>query len=217
MKVYEVFESIQGEGINVGEPCVFVRMFGCNNHCTWCDSKYAVNGKIFTIMTPEQLLDTINNVASDLTSLIVFTGGEPLLQQDELECVIRTLKKTNFNIHVETNGTIIPNKRIYKMVELFNCSPKLPSSGNLTGIKYDVMKTLAKKAIFKFVVNDENDLLLVKTISEVVKGNYMLMAEGQTRKEQVTNSPKVIQWCIDNGFTFSPRMHILTWDLKRGV
>ena len=36
--VMEVFASIQGEGLHVGEPQVFLRMRGCPLRCRWCDT-----------------------------------------------------------------------------------------------------------------------------------------------------------------------------------
>lgn len=33
----EIFESIQGEGRNRGQKCVFIRLKGCNLHCSWCE------------------------------------------------------------------------------------------------------------------------------------------------------------------------------------
>jgi len=36
--VLEVFASIQGEGAFVGQPQVFLRLFGCPLRCRWCDT-----------------------------------------------------------------------------------------------------------------------------------------------------------------------------------
>src|SRR4051794_41183262 len=40
LKISEIFESLQGEGVSIGAPCIFVRLAQCNLHCTWCDTKY---------------------------------------------------------------------------------------------------------------------------------------------------------------------------------
>ncbi|NIO36533.1 hypothetical protein GTO27_02395, partial [Candidatus Bathyarchaeota archaeon] len=46
MKVSEIFYSIEGEGIEIGRPEVFIRLAECNLRCTWCDTKYTwENGK----------------------------------------------------------------------------------------------------------------------------------------------------------------------------
>ena len=41
LEVSEIFESVQGEGASVGQPCLFVRLAGCNLKCAWCDTRYA--------------------------------------------------------------------------------------------------------------------------------------------------------------------------------
>ena len=50
LKISEIFYSIQGEGVDMGIPTIFLRLFGCNLRCTWCDSMYAVEGKEYKIM-----------------------------------------------------------------------------------------------------------------------------------------------------------------------
>lgn len=39
-KVVEIFESINGEGMKAGELSVFVRLCGCNLHCSYCDTSW---------------------------------------------------------------------------------------------------------------------------------------------------------------------------------
>ena len=41
-KISEIFQSIQGEGKYIGAKQVFVRFYGCNIHCAWCDTPYAI-------------------------------------------------------------------------------------------------------------------------------------------------------------------------------
>ncbi|MCZ6639200.1 MAG: 7-carboxy-7-deazaguanine synthase QueE, partial [Candidatus Dadabacteria bacterium] len=47
MKISEIFFSLQGEGLEIGLPTVFVRLFACDLRCTWCDTMYAVEGRDF--------------------------------------------------------------------------------------------------------------------------------------------------------------------------
>lgn len=46
-RVNEIFSSFQGEGVNMGQPCTFIRLQGCNLACPWCDSKNTWKGKAF--------------------------------------------------------------------------------------------------------------------------------------------------------------------------
>ena len=59
MKISEIFYSIQGEGVEIGLPTVFVRLFACDLRCTWCDSMYAVEGKDFREQSIEEVLRVI--------------------------------------------------------------------------------------------------------------------------------------------------------------
>ena len=45
MKVVEIFDSIDGEGIRAGAPATFIRLAGCNLRCTYCDTVYALFGE----------------------------------------------------------------------------------------------------------------------------------------------------------------------------
>jgi organic radical activating enzyme len=98
MRVNEIFESIQGEGVNMGRRCTFVRFAGCNMKCDFCDTQH----ESFTEMSVEQIAERLD---SKPLGLVVLTGGEPLLQAD-LEPLIRKLTSAGHEVALETNGTI---------------------------------------------------------------------------------------------------------------
>lgn len=118
--VKEIFYTLQGEGYQAGTPAVFCRFSGCNlwsgreqdrerAQCTFCDTDFVgtdgVNGgkypsdgslpyKIASLWPSEEIANR----------LVVFTGGEPLLQIDE--SLLRAMRALGFRCAVETNGTI---------------------------------------------------------------------------------------------------------------
>jgi len=96
-KVHEIFYSLQGEGHWMGTPMIFVRFFGCNLTCKWCDTPQ-VNYREMTAREIHEEVDSLNPSAP-----ICFTGGEPLLQLDEV--LINEFRGQRF-IHLETNGTL---------------------------------------------------------------------------------------------------------------
>jgi len=107
--LYEIFSSIQGEGIRLGERQTFVRFRGCNLTCQYCDTIDArsmegdcmCEGRV--LKNPVSVIDTASCVIDQWVSL---TGGEPLLQADYLQKLCIVLKAQGRKIYLETNGTL---------------------------------------------------------------------------------------------------------------
>lgn len=119
--VKEIFYTLQGEGANSGRAAVFCRFAGCNLWtgreqdragavCRFCDTDFrgtdGENGGEYRAAA--ELADKIaatwpKDVAMDTSPFVVCTGGEPLLQVDEV--LIRELHSRGFEVAVETNGT----------------------------------------------------------------------------------------------------------------
>lgn len=219
MKVNEIFQGFQGEGKTVGQNAVFLRLSGCTLKCKWCDTKYHKDGKVMPI---EEVAEEILKYN---TANLIITGGEPLLWQDDIVELIDMLarERVRYNVTIETNGTVIPKRKLLERVALFSCSPKLANSGNKMEdrIKFDALESLslAYNSTFKFVVQDKANLDEVKFLEAQIplrKEDIYLMKEGQTRKSQM-EVEKVLDLCVQEGYNFSPRTHIIFFNDKRGV
>ena len=122
-KINSVFESIQGEGKYVGERQIFIRFFGCNLNCAFCDTKL----KYWRFYTPSELKKRVERF--DEIKFISLTGGEPLCQAEFLRFFLPLLKKDKFKIYLETNGTLYENlKKIIEFVDIISMDLKLESS-----------------------------------------------------------------------------------------
>jgi len=119
--VKEVFYTLQGEGLRAGRPAVFCRFSGCNLWsgreedrsnaiCKFCDTDFVgTNGTLGgKFSTPDELALLIASQwpKNKKNRYVVLTGGEPLLQVDS--ALVEALHKNEFEIAVETNGTIVP-------------------------------------------------------------------------------------------------------------
>jgi 7-carboxy-7-deazaguanine synthase len=155
MKIAEIFQSLQGEGKNQGRPCLFIRFAGCNLRCHWCDTAYSQTGGI------EMDLDTVLNQVMLLNpSYVCITGGEPLLQVDDLEPLLVSLYRRGIMIDIETNGTIdFTRLQPYASICM---DVKCPSSGEQSDIGY--LGALRPNDTVKFVVKDENDCRYAREI-----------------------------------------------------
>src|SRR3974390_387764 len=106
MVITEIFKSIQGEGSRAGQPCIFVRLTGCNLRCVWCDTAYAFHGG--QKMSVDDVLERVEllNRRSDGqpgVPLVELTGGEPLLQE-EIYMLADRLLAAGYTVMVETSG-----------------------------------------------------------------------------------------------------------------
>ncbi len=132
MKLNSLFTSLQGEGRFQGYPTEFIRFFGCNLNCSYCDTKHALSGDSFYFDTPEAVAEKINK--SDIFDVCI-TGGEPLCQAEELLKLLKLLRGKR--ISVETNGSfeLEPLYHAFSAENsgselYFSTDWKTPSSGN---------------------------------------------------------------------------------------
>ena len=87
LRLSEVFDSLQGEGVNAGKPCRFVRLALCNLHCHYCDTKYTWDFERFDYDTEVRGVSVpwlADQIGSAPARHVVVTGGAPLRQQRAL-------------------------------------------------------------------------------------------------------------------------------------
>jgi 7-carboxy-7-deazaguanine synthase len=227
LPISEIFFSIQGEGVNIGKPSIFIRFYFCNLNCIWCDSKYtwenqdkAKEGIDYFLMDIQEILNYISKFDCNR---VVITGGEPLLHQENLKNLLKELKNKGFYIEIETNGTIKPKEEIIKLVDLFNVSPKLSNSkvDYKLRIRNEVLKVFSEinNSIFKFVICDIKDLdevdELVKKLN-INKEKVYLMPEGTDEKTIKERSLWLIDESKKRNYNFTTRLHILMFGNQRG-
>jgi 7-carboxy-7-deazaguanine synthase len=240
----EIFHTIQGEGVSVGMPAVFIRASRCNLHCVWCDTDHTWNfegtpwphekdsvpgyakhrkAEVTFEIDPAEAAERVLAFRCGRT---VITGGEPLLQEKAfLEMIghIR-VRQAEHCFEVETNGTRIPSPAFHEAVDQFNVSPKLSNSGMSTSLrlKAEALDFLADspKAWFKFVVTEPTDLEEIEALlatHSISRERTLLMPEGRRSEELDRSSTWLAEVCRDGGFRFCDRLHIRIWGDKRGV
>jgi organic radical activating enzyme len=191
-RIAEVFESVQGEGLYLGEKQIFVRFFGCNLNCQYCDTRID-RYKEYEV---KELLDEINlhHDHGDFHS-VAFTGGEPLLQKDFLNVIMAFTKQEGYKNYLETNGTLYSElKDVIDRVDVVAMDVKLPSStgmGPLWAMHYNFLKIASQKEVFiKAVIcgsTREEDLReALKMIKEVNSGAMLVLQPNSLEDSRIT-------------------------------
>jgi len=229
LPVTEIFKSLSGEGAEIGTPTVFVRVFGCNMKpvCPWCDSMYSVEKQDDTIqrLTVEEIVNTIRSFnCKDIT----FTGGEPMLYEDQIKEVMNLLLASDtYKFHFETNGMLHPDYRGYDIT--YAISPKLHAMdltnndrkhcGSYIGKLRRWVQIEQSPRSFKFVYENKDSIGQIKKLEYLMMGfgkcDVYLMPEGNAVNEQ--KYLECAKECIKLGYKFSPRLQNILWGPKRGV
>jgi organic radical activating enzyme len=184
-RINEVFKSVQGEGPYAGKEQVFVRLFGCNLSCRFCDTP--LSG--FRELEPQQLLEEIKTHSQDIHS-VSFTGGEPLLQKDFLREVLTFTSQAGFKNYLETNGTLFSElKDVIDLVDIVAMDFKLSSStgmGDLWWMHRRFLEVASRKEVFiKTVICDstsEEDFLKGLQLLEEVNPGLSLVLQPNSRQ-----------------------------------
>ena len=225
MQVNEIFKSIQGEGPNFGKPAIFLRTAQCNLKCTWCDTKYTWDWKNYDFQkeVKEMTIDEVKDAILDLEiKHLVITGGEPLLQQDDLADLLSFLKP-DFYVEVETNCTILPNKMLTDLIDQWNVSPKTKNSGNPLELCENnecyYFFANQENCFFKYVIENESDIPEIKkfvTKYNIPENRVQLMTQASTKEEISMKEKSISELAKLHNFSFSPRLHVAMWGSQRG-
>ncbi|HOW35211.1 MAG TPA: 7-carboxy-7-deazaguanine synthase QueE [Candidatus Omnitrophota bacterium] len=129
-KISEIFQSVQGEGKYAGVRQVFVRFYGCNLACDWCDTLQSRGDKKgrFSEYSARELFLRVKRLYKNCHS-VSLTGGEPLVQTEFLKEFLPLLKKAGIKVYLDTNGFFYRElKSIIKSIDIVAMDIKLPTS-----------------------------------------------------------------------------------------
>lgn len=215
--INECFLSIQGEGRNAGKLSIFLRTQGCNLKCPWCDTKDswsdAQNVDVYTLSLNEIITEIERH---SQCRHVVITGGEPMLHFEKMIPLFRELKKKDYTLEIETNGSysLGHNDLFFSQV---NVSYKITNRE----IAPYALKAIDRRYDYKFVIRSKSDVEAIEKLLEeqpyINRENIYLMPEGAVKEVQEMHMEEISRWAIEHGFNFSPRLHVLIWGGKRGV
>lgn len=228
MRIAEIYQSVQGEGLWTGTNSVFVRASGCNLRCWFCDTP-------FTSWRPEgddlAVDEIVRQVRSYAAQDVVITGGEPMLFA-ELLPLCEKLSEHGRRLTIETAGTLY----LPVVCDLMSISPKLSNSTpslqqaprwrerhERTRHAPDVIRRLVEQYSYqlKFVVDNREDCdeveLYLAGFPEIQRDRVLLMPQGVVPDELESKAAWLADYCDQHGFRFCPRMHIAWFGAVRGT
>ncbi|MBI3551290.1 MAG: 7-carboxy-7-deazaguanine synthase QueE [Elusimicrobia bacterium] len=186
-RVVEVFSSLQGEGVRLGERQIFVRLGGCNLHCDYCDEPDTIPIPSGKLWSAEKLKREIRALAkSQPHEAVSWTGGEPLLHAAFLEPMMRWAREQGFKNYLETNGTRVQAlRRLAPLCDTVAMDIKLPSAtGRETWSEHlEFLRVAPEKTFAKVVLTSkttEFEMRQVIRLMQEVSTNIVLVLQPST-------------------------------------
>ncbi|MDQ0194317.1 7-carboxy-7-deazaguanine synthase QueE [Paenibacillus wynnii] len=234
--VIEMFgPTIQGEGAVIGVKTMFVRTYGCDYRCSWCDSAFTWDGTAkdkVRMLSADDIIAELTELAGNNFNCVTISGGNPALIGEGMMDLIVKLQERGIKVAIETQGSKWQDW--LSRVDMLTISPKPPSSGMNTD--WSVLDTVMIKIktgsvssySLKVVVFGDEDYEYARTVHErypevpfyLQTGNEDVTEEGDIsgrllgRLEWLFN--KVIEDPRMNDARVLPQLHALIWHNKRG-
>jgi 7-carboxy-7-deazaguanine synthase len=103
VRLFEIFTSVEGEGILYGTKTLFVRLAGCPFTCFYCDTKESLpldSGTEYSIEDANKLIDS--NLKKQ-TYKVNFTGGDPLIQHEAVALLAKHIQEKKIPTYLESS------------------------------------------------------------------------------------------------------------------
>ncbi|MBB3285735.1 MULTISPECIES: 7-carboxy-7-deazaguanine synthase QueE [Rhizobium] len=237
IRVSEIFgPTIQGEGILIGLPTIFVRTGGCDYRCSWCDTLHAVDSEYrdqWLPMSVDEIWSDVTRLSGGKPLTISLSGGNPAIQP--LGPLIARGHGEGYRFALETQGSLA--KDWFAELDVLVLSPKPPSSGMATdwGAFDDCLRMAAGKpqVALKIVVFDDVDYAYAREAASrypelplyLQPGNHTPPPpEADDAIVDIEGIVERMRWLVDKVSSdrwfearVLPQLHVLIWGNKRGV
>ncbi len=199
----------------MGERQVFVRFFGCNISCKFCDTKPLS----FVEYEPEELLEKLKLYNGGYHS-VSFTGGEPLMQKDFLRHMLQLTRGAGYTNYLETNGILFGDlEQVIDFVDIVAMDFKLSSSTGAYSFWRQHRRFLEvasqKETFLKMVIchsTEDSDLWRAVKVIKEVNPYLVLVLQPNSLEYDTVLQDKLERFkniSLDNGIItcIIPQMH----------
>ena len=193
LSISEICSGISGEGKYTGIPMTFVRLFGCNLSCLFCDTTYASGKGKRKRISIDTILTCITRMGN---RHICITGGEPLLQES-VYALIYELVGRKYTVTIETNGSVAIPETLYWRSFSYCMDIKCPSSGESNKNNTANLARLMDKDEVKFVVQDREDYDFAKDILKQFPTEAQIIF-SPCFTDGKSNGAEISQWLLED-------------------
>jgi 7-carboxy-7-deazaguanine synthase len=246
LPIVELYTAVQSEGSRAGMPTIVIRTTGCTHRCWfgeggWCDSWYTSIHPEKGKYNFNSIIETYNN--NPHIREMMLTGGSPTMHPDLVNELTHFAYSRGIFITIETEGSHFIETD--HQIGLVSLSPKFTNSVPRIGVLTPQGKEVDQKMIDqhnKLRLHKENISQMMdyhydfhykpvwdgteETLTEIEtfrvemnipKWKTWVMPAGDTREELIKMYPIVMEMCMNKGYNFTGREHIIAYDTRRCV
>ena len=210
MEISEVFLSLQGEGVDIGLPTVFVRTSRCNLQCNWCDTTYSWDPG-----EERSVASILEEVESYGIRRVCISGGEPMLQAKDVTELVQELESRKYEVIIETNGSIDLDEVLRGELTRFCMDLKCPSSGMQDRNLFTNVAKMRPDDVLKFVIAHQEDYIFAKKMLERNKPNCAVVFQPVGGLDLRDLAERVLEDRLDVRVLL--QLHRFIWGDLRGV
>ncbi|MFD2237137.1 7-carboxy-7-deazaguanine synthase QueE [Aureimonas populi] len=237
LRIAEIFgPTIQGEGVLIGEPTVFVRAGGCDYRCVWCDTLHAVESRFrdeWAPLSTEAVWAEVVALSGGRALTVSLSGGNPAIQP--FGPLIARGRAEGYRFALETQGSLA--RPWFAELSTLVLSPKPPSSRMETDWSAldDCLKAAGAgpRVVLKFIVFDQADYEYARDAAAryprlpvyLQPGNHTPPPpEAEDAPIDIDGLMERMRWLVDRVIEdrwfeahVLPQLHVLIWGNRRGV
>ena len=188
VRLFEIFTSVEGEGILYGTKTLFVRLAGCPFTCFYCDTKESLPLDSGTEYSLEEACNLIDSNLIKQTYKVNFTGGDPLLQYQAVAELAKHVQSKKIPTYLESS--CFDSKKfdhVLPFIDIVKIEFKTKDSEFVDSEHYDKLITNAMECLkssvsskkityIKIVVSSKTDL---NDFTNLVKSIFNSISENQ--------------------------------------
>ena len=183
VRLFEIFTSVEGEGILYGTKTLFVRLAGCPFRCFYCDTPEALPLDSGNEITIEEACAQIDKNLENNTYKVNFTGGEPLIQDQAVLEMAKHVKSKNIPTYLESSCYDSKKfQNVLPLIDYVKIEFKTPDSEFVESKHYSELiknaleclklSTSSKKVTYiKIVVSSKTESNSIKELAEQIFNN----------------------------------------------
>jgi 7-carboxy-7-deazaguanine synthase len=246
LPIVELYTAVQSEGSRAGMPTIVIRTTGCTHRCWfgeggWCDSWYTSIHPEKGKYNFNNIIEIYND--NPHIREMMLTGGSPTMHPDLVNELTHFAYSRGIFITIETEGSHFIETD--HQIGLVSLSPKFTNSVPRIGVLTPQGKEVDQKMIdqhnklrlnkgaihqminyhydfhYKPVWDGTEETLAeieaFRVEMDIPKYKTWIMPAGDTREELIKMYPIVMEMCMNKGYNFTGREHIIAYDTKREV